>query len=250
MMALRPTRIASVIGKAARLLVLAPCATGRRRKSQGSRQQQSQSLNKVKAKSKGGVVLVTLPLDSDITSHPDSGTVTSDSSSSLPAKLKPTASEACLPRSSLIERNPDSDEDELTQDKTDLIMARSRRLPGTSYYSSNHIMVNRERTKRKIAPFVRMAELDGIAREHAEAMAKENRKFHSDPSSLQMKLRQPARRLGENLAKGGTIREIHREMMVTPSDANVILSSHYTHFGMATAKASDGELYLCQIFRD
>jgi uncharacterized protein YkwD len=238
-----------IIGKAARLLVLAPCATGRRRKSQGSHQKKSQYLNKVKAKSKGGVFL-TLPSDSDPTSHPDSGTVTSDSSSSLKAKSKPTGCEAFLLRSPVLERIPDSDEDELIQNKTDLIMARSRRLPGTSHYSSNHIMVNRERTKRKIAPLVRMAELDGLAREHAEAMAKENRKFHSDPSSLQMKLSQPAGRLGQNLAKGSTIREIHREMMVTPSDANVILSSRYTHFGMATAKASDGELYLCQIFRD
>jgi uncharacterized protein YkwD len=109
-------------------------------------------------------------------------------------------------------------------------------------------MINSERTKRTITPLVRTRELDEIAREHVEAMAKENRMFHSDPSSLEMQFRPSARRLGENVAKGDTIREIHREMMTISSDANNILDSRYSHFGMATAKASDGELYICQIF--
>jgi uncharacterized protein YkwD len=158
--------------------------------------------------------------------------------------------QAFLFRSPLVESDPESEEDdESTQDKADLIMARSRDLPDTWYYSSNHVMVNRERTKRTIALLVRMPELDEIAREHAKAMAKENKKFHSDPSSLKMKLSQPARRLGENVAKGDTIRDIHREMMTISSDSNNIIDSRYSHFGMATAKASDGELYVCQIFR-
>jgi hypothetical protein len=37
-----------------------------------------------------------------------------------------------------------------------------------------------------------MPELDEIAREHAKAMAKDNRKFYTDPTSLKMRLSQPA----------------------------------------------------------
>jgi uncharacterized protein YkwD len=73
-----------------------------------------------------------------------------------------------------------------------------------------------------------MPELDEIAREHVDAMAKENRKFHSDPSSLKRNLSQPARRLGENVAKGNTIRANHRELMTISSDANNILDSRFT----------------------
>jgi hypothetical protein len=79
------------------------------------------------------------------------------------------------------------------------------------------------------------------------SIAKENGKFHSNPSCLKIKLSRTARRLGDNVAKGDTIREIRREMMTISSDANNILDSRYSHLGMATAKASDGELCICQI---
>jgi hypothetical protein len=99
-----------------------------------------------------------------------------------------------------------------------LIMARSRHLPGTWYYSSNHVMVNQERFKRAIAPLVRMRELDEIAREHVDAMARENRSFHSNPNFLRMSFHRPARRLGENVAKGSSIRKIHEAITETSSD--------------------------------
>lgn len=130
-----------------------------------------------------------------------------------------------------------------------LIMARSRHLPGTWYYSSNHVMVNQERAKRTIAPLVRMRELDEIAREQVEAMAREDRLFHASPSYLTTQFGRPARRLGENVAKGSSIRALHKGMMGTRSDMNNILDRRYTNMGMATARAKDGKLFLCQVFR-
>jgi hypothetical protein len=239
----------SFIGKASR--VLAPLKAERRFASLRSHQLSWGSLNEVQAKSEGGVFF-TLSIDSDIVSRTDSDRVTSSPPSPLPANWKSAAGQAFLPNSPSVASDPYSDDDEPIQEKVDRIMARahrSRDLPSTCYYSSNHVMINRERTKRTITPLVRMRELDEIAREHVEAMAKENRKFHSDPSSLKMKLSPPERRMGENVAKGDTIREIHREMMTISSDTNNILDSRYSQFGMATAKASDGELYICQIFR-
>lgn len=129
------------------------------------------------------------------------------------------------------------------------IMARSRQLPSTWYFSSNHVMVNQERTKRVMAPLVRLRELDEIAREHAERMASENALFHSTPDELQSKFNRPSRRLGENVKRGDTIRKIHEAMMKDVSDKINILDRRYTHMGMATARGSDGNLYLCQVFR-
>jgi len=129
------------------------------------------------------------------------------------------------------------------------IMARSHHLPTISYYSSNHVMVNEERSKRVIAPLVRIRELDGIAREQAQRMADENTLFHSIPDELQSKFNRRSRRLGENVARGDNIRNIHKFMMGSTTNKNNIIDRRYTNMGMATARGSDGKLYLCQVFR-
>jgi hypothetical protein len=123
-------------------------------------EQQSQSLNEVKANSEGGVFL-TLPRVLLLRVHNQQNE-------------KPTGGQTFLPRFPSIKSDPESDEDEPIQDKADRIMTRSRYLPGTRYYASNHVMMNRERTKRTIAPLVRMPELDEIVRFHVKAMSKEN----------------------------------------------------------------------------
>lgn len=110
-------------------------------------------------------------------------------------------------------------------------------------------MVNTERSKRTIAPLYRLKELDEIARQHAERMASNLTLFHTTPHELQSKFQRKTRRLGENVGCGETIRSIHQIMMATRSERNNILDRRYTHFGMATARATDGNLYLCQVFR-
>jgi uncharacterized protein YkwD len=156
----------------------------------------------------------------------------------------------------LLVSNPDeSGESELVADEAEKlgqVMQRCRNLPGTWYYSSNHVMVNQERTKRVIAPLTRLAELDTIAREHAAAMAAQGKLFHSDPAEIHAKFNQHhrfSRRMGENVACGANIREIHTQMMKIPTDKHNILHRRYTHFGMGTANGQDGKLYLCQVFR-
>ena len=133
------------------------------------------------------------------------------------------------------------------------ILTHSMTLPPMDYYySSNHIMVNDERIQRTTAPLARLRELDDWARYHAEQMAQSLVLFHSDPTILTSVLQRPFRRLGENVASGTTIREIHTNMMENPlcrSDKYNILHRCYTHMGMGTAKGDDGRLYLCQIFR-
>lgn len=127
---------------------------------------------------------------------------------------------------------------------------RSRKLPGTWYYSSNHIMINNERVRRDLDPLTRESELDAVARWHAEAMANVDTLHHSDPCQLKMKMMgMPCKVIGENVAKGIAIRSIHNNMLENPCDMENILDPRYTRFGMATARGSDGNLYLCQIFR-
>jgi len=109
--------------------------------------------------------------------------------------------------------------------------------------------VNQERTKRVIAPLTRLSELDELAREHATRMASKENLFHSDPAEMHAKFNRFSRRMGENVASGANIREIHKTMMKIPTDKHNILHRRYTHFGMGTASDKDGKLYLCQVFR-
>jgi uncharacterized protein YkwD len=131
-----------------------------------------------------------------------------------------------------------------------LVLARSRKLPGTDYYSSNHILVNKERIKRLMPPLIRRSKLDELAREHAMAMAAKDALLHSDPDALMQKVGRPSRRLGENVAYGRSIREIHTMMMKEKgSDKNNLLDRRFLTMGMGTARGPDGGLYMCQIFR-
>jgi hypothetical protein len=117
----------------------------------------------------------------------------------------------------------------------------------------NHALVNAERqwVDPTLHPLKRSRELDDVARWHADAMAKEGTcEYHADPTVLCSKLTQKANvRLGENVAKGKSIRELHGIMKKQSSNYANMMDARYTEMGMATAKSSNGDWYLCQIFR-
>ena len=128
------------------------------------------------------------------------------------------------------------------------MMAKQRQLPGTWYYSSNHILVNKERIKRNIPALTRRIELDALARERAEKMARLGTIDHGRPEEIQFRI-QPCRRFGENVACGSSIREIHCDMVKNAADLNNMLDRRYSYMGMGTAKGENGALYFCQIFK-
>ena len=172
-----------------------------------------------------------------------------------PPGWKSTERRSFLQHQPLMVSDPENIDKELESDPVAAlgkVMAQSKLLPSTDYYCSNHIMVNDERVKRMTAPLSRLRELDDLARHHAEQMAKSQVLFHSNPATITNKFQRPFRRMGENVASGANIRDIHTNMMEKPescSDKYNILHRCYTHMGMGTAKGDDGTLYLCQIFR-
>ena len=201
-------------------------------------------------------------LDSSLTSlsssNGDSGSIRSlsySAAATAPTSWKSTERKSFLLHQPLMVSDPENIDAELESDPVTAlgkVMVQSKKLPSTDYYCSNHIMVNDERIKRMVAPLSRLRELDDLARYHAEQMAKSERLFHSDPTTIKHVFQRPFRRMGENVASGANIREIHTNMMEKEeqcSDKYNILHRCYTHMGMGTAKGEDGELYLCQIFR-
>ena len=130
-------------------------------------------------------------------------------------------------------------------------VSRIRNIPSPGYFSSNHVLINRERILAGLPPLKRSVRLDDLARAHAQVMADNTTVQPSVPNieRLQEKLKAP--RVGENTLRGASIRSIHQEMMTNPENPYCrgnLLAANFTEFGMGTAVGADGKLYLCQLF--
>lgn len=122
----------------------------------------------------------------------------------------------------------------------DLVQYKEDEIHSTSYFASNHVLVNRERMKRGLRPLTRNIAMDELARKSAEAMAESN---GLNPL--------PTTYVG-NVLRGETIRTIHRSTMLQKQGrerAN-ILNPYFQDFGVGTCKGSDGQLYMCQLFSE
>ena len=113
-------------------------------------------------------------------------------------------------------------------------------LPSTSYFASNHVLVNRERMKRGLRPLSRNRTMDELAREHAANMA-----TTSGHTPIQ------ATFVG-NMLRGASIRAIHRSTMMQRDgrERHNILNPYFQEFGVGTKKGEDGMLYMCQLFSE
>ena len=148
--------------------------------------------------------------DGDTTEENNSNSWTSSGSPShhvgAPLLVRSAISQRHLGKSALL-----SDEEVLGR-----IMLKSRHLPRTrdGYFTSNHIMINDERTKRTMVPLKRSRILDEIAREHATKMAQKDSLFHADPKDLQVgKHIGMEKRVGSNVGKRPSIQNIHSHMI-------------------------------------
>jgi len=122
----------------------------------------------------------------------------------------------------------------------DLVQYKEEEIHSTSYFASNHVLINRERMKRGLRPLTRNIAMDDLARKSAEAMAASG--------GLNVL---PTTYVG-NVLKGETIRTIHRSTMLQKQGrerAN-ILNPYFQDFGVGTCKGTDGQLYMCQLFSE
>jgi hypothetical protein len=123
-------------------------------------------------------------------------------------------------------------------------------LPDCWYYSSCHILINRERAMCNIPKLRRVRMLDDMARFHAEDMAENSCVFHSVKSADNLKRKVHSKYAGENIQRGKSIRSMHSGMMEKGKRSrDNILSKQFTEFGLGTAMGSDGKLYMVQLFR-
>mmetsp|Transcript_57122 Transcript_57122/g.139221 ORF Transcript_57122/g.139221 Transcript_57122/m.139221 type:complete len:399 (-) Transcript_57122:53-1249(-) len=155
------------------------------------------------------------------------------------------------------------------------VMFEARKLPRSpGPYASAHVLINSERQKRTVQPLRRCPAMDEIARRQAKVMAQAGKLQHTeDPVELQDEIvdiihkienknddddsvdgtsavpeKRQDHRVGENIWRGQTIKDIHHMMMKNASQRNNIIHRRWVYMGVGTAKGEDGLLYLCQIF--
>ena len=132
-----------------------------------------------------------------------------------------------------------------------VVLSRTRNLPSPGYFSSNHVLVNRERVLHGLKPLKRCVRLDELARIHAESMAASGQVTPSVPTVEHLQEKLQSKRVGENTLRGDSIRGIHIEMMKSERQCacrSNVLAPVFTMFGMGTAMGIDGKLYLVQLF--
>lgn len=122
----------------------------------------------------------------------------------------------------------------------DLVQYSEEEIHSTSYFASNHVLVNRERMKRGLRPLTRNIQMDELARTNAERMA-----GSAGAAPIQ------ATYVG-NVLRGESIRAIHRATMLNKEgrERGNLLNPYYQEFGVGTCKGPDGMLYVCQLFSE
>jgi uncharacterized protein YkwD len=113
-------------------------------------------------------------------------------------------------------------------------------------------MVAALRHDEDLPPLRRDPDLDMLARKHAERMRAAKSAAH-DVGDGDLERRSEAdgvtaRVLGENVAHAASVELAHRALHASPSHRMNLLRADYTHIGLAVAAASDGSVYVCEVF--
>lgn len=195
--------------------------------------------------------------------HPDSNDAPDSDTSTISGAT--AWQNAGLPNHALGAPLAITQEGESEQDALNRAMQKARKLPRSSYFSSNHMMINRERFICATAPLTRSTKLDTLARAHAEQLLAQQKVehletsqkttdsttiqlLHIDPAVLEAQLSGESwHRIGSNVKTGTTLKKMHREMMRTNAQRNNIIDRRFSEMGVGVARGKNG-LILCQLF--
>ena len=116
--------------------------------------------------------------------------------------------------------------------------------------------VNRRRREAGLAPLIVEPRLTRAARLHAANMAARRELSHtitgSTTSTLHSRIADVEYRysaIAENIAYGAiSLDEVMGGWMNSPGHRTNIMNSNYTQTGVGIARASNGDLYYCQVF--
>ena len=119
--------------------------------------------------------------------------------------------------------------------------------PAEASYESEFVSrMNGARASHGIRAYPVLGDLASVARRHAERMASQRRMYHNPNLGSEVGGWQ---RIGENVGRGSNVQVIHNAFMGSASHRANILSTSFTQVGVGVARASNGELFVSQVFR-
>ena len=105
---------------------------------------------------------------------------------------------------------------------------------------------NSARSQHGLRAYVVSSDLSSIANRWAAHMAA-NRTLEHNPNAYSEVCCWQS--MGENVGEGATVSQIQQAFMNSTTHRDNILSSAYTEIGVGTARGSDGQLYVDELFR-
>ena len=105
---------------------------------------------------------------------------------------------------------------------------------------------NSARSQHGLRAYVVSSDLSSIANRWAAHMAANRTLEHNPSASSEVCC---WRAMGENVGVGATVSQIEQAFMSSAPHRANILSSSYTEIGVGTARGSDGQLYVDELFR-
>jgi len=105
---------------------------------------------------------------------------------------------------------------------------------------------NSARSQHGLRSYAVSSDLSSIANRWAAHMAANRTLEHNPYASSEVCC---WRAMGENVGVGGTVSQIQQAFMASAPHRANILSSTYTEIGVGTARGSDGQLYVDELFR-
>lgn len=132
----------------------------------------------------------------------------------------------------------DTDDDQSTERE-----ARTRR--GSAATVARMLeLVNDDRVELGLAPLRMRDDLNDIAGDHTISMARDEVLRHNQSlASPETKDRIGAARVGENVGRAATLRDLHRGFMASPDHRANIVDGRFTEIGIGVAYDDDGRVY-------
>ncbi len=113
-------------------------------------------------------------------------------------------------------------------------------------------MVAALRKGSSLPALTRSADLDKLARAHAEEMRRMKKVAHDlghgDPAQRVEAAGLVARETGENVAHAQSVKLAHRALFASPSHRANLLKKEFTHVGIAVIDDPDGSVWACEVF--
>jgi uncharacterized protein YkwD len=113
-----------------------------------------------------------------------------------------------------------------------------------------YALIDNERITHHLPLLNLSEELARLAMVHATHMAQREALFHSVSTLAQLQNKLSSVLVGENVQRGPSCKSMHQTAMSDFAvNRNNILGANFTAYGVATVRANDGRLYMCQYFR-